>query len=144
MKIHHTLAVMKQELFLACYNFITYLQRDRFKQLTLEVGPVDQEPQKKQVEKYRLPMSTTQWVEIKEDGFLKRCYKKLTGMTRRTMYVYRKDTDGKKELLNAYDTQTKDLGTWEWSNVKEAGEAMGAVLGPFGEFVNNVIPSINA
>ena len=60
------------------------------------------------------------------------------------MYVYQKSTDGKKELLKPYDTQIKDLGTWEWSDVKEAGEAIGAVLGPLGEFVENVIPSINA
>ena len=89
-------------------------------------------------------MSTTQYsIEIKEDGVLKRFYNRLTGRTGRTIYVYQKSTDGRKELLNAYDTQIKDLGTWEWSDVKEAGEAMGAVLGPFGEFVNNVIPSIN-
>ena len=89
-------------------------------------------------------MSTTQYsIEIKEDGVLKRFYNRLTGRTGRTIYVYQKSTDGRKELLKAYDTQIKDLETWEWSDVKEAGEAIGAVLGPLGEFAKNVIPSIN-
>ena len=88
-------------------------------------------------------MSTTQYIEIKEDGFLKRLCNRLIGRTGRTICVYHKSTDGRKELLKAYDTQIKDLETWEWSDVKEAGEAIGAVLGPLGEFVENVIPSIN-
>ena len=88
-------------------------------------------------------MSTTQYfIEIKEDGVMKRFYNWLTGRPGRTMYVYQKSADGRKELLTAYDTQKKDLGTWEWSDLNEAGAAIGAILGPLGEFFKNVF-SIN-